>query len=434
MFMRSITTTILFVFIFNWAQAQDTLRLNNAISIALDNNYGVKIAERNVDLAANQVFRGNAGMVPVIDWNTGVNSSLNLVNQNWIDGRVINRLGTSASPNTNLSLQYTLYNGSRMQAVYERLKSLEQMTEIQKQQVIQNTIANVMEIYYNIQRLQNTGEYINQIIKFYEERLSITEERWQIGRGSKLDYLQSKADLTIQLTDQTNNIIQLRNAKIQLNRVLARDPNIDYNVERESESYPFYDLEYLRQRIKSQNPAYLQLNQEGEINLLNQKEAQSYLKPTINLNSSFGYNFNYNNAGLISNSQSTGLNAGLSATWRLFDGKLIRRNIETQKINADIIRIQKEELINDLENQLTAAYYQYETQQRLVELEQENIETARENLEISVEKFKLGASTILEINDAQTRFNTIMNRLVAAEYNLRVSKLNLLIISGELVK
>lgn len=442
--MKSILITVLFTTLTIATSAQDrlpqgrlpqdTLRLDDAVEEALGNNYGIQVAQRQVDLANNRIFRGNAGMTPILDWNTNLNSTFNQVHQNFIDGRVINRFGTSVSPNTAVALQYTLYNGGRMHAIYGRLKSLGQLSEIQRQLILQNTISDVMEAYYNIQRLQSTLEFINQIIRYYEERQTLTEERWQIGRGSKLDFLQSKADLTIQLTDQTNLEIQLRNAKIELNRLLARDPNIDFTVERESQDYQLFDPGYLKDQAKNQNPEFLALKKQEEINLQDQKEARGFLKPTINLNSSFGYNFNFNNAGLISNSQSTGLSAGLTASWRIFDGKVIKRNIESAKISGDILRIQREELLNNLDNQITAAYHQYETQKRLLELEQQNIATAQENLEISVEKFKLGASTILEINDAQTRFNTIMNRLVAAEYNLRISKLNLLTLSGELVR
>ena len=437
--MKSILVTLLFTTLTTAAFAQnaqlgDTLYLDNAVEVALGNNYGIRVAQRQVDLANNRIFKGNAGMTPILDWNTSVNSTFNQVQQNFIDGRVINRFGTSASPNTALALQYTLYNGGRMNAVFDRLKSLGQLSEIQRQLVLQNTVSSVMEAYYNIQRLQSTLAFIDQIIRYYEERQTLTEERWQIGRGSKLDFLQSKADLTIQLTDQTNLEIQLRNAKIELNRLLARDPNIDFKVEGELQDYQMFDLQYLKAQAKSQNPEFLALKKQEEINQLEQREARAYLKPTINLNSSFGYNFNYNNAGLISNSQSTGLSAGLSASWRIFDGKLIKKNIEMAKINGDILRIRREELLSNLDNEITAAYHQYETQKRLLELEQQNIATAQENLEISAEKFKLGASTILEINDAQTRFNTIMNRLVAAEYNLRISKLNLLTLSGELIR
>ena len=425
---------IFLLFVSGLSYGQETLTLDQAIQIALDNNYGIRAADKNVELAQNQIFKGNAGMSPIVDWNTGVTSSFNQVHQNYIDGRLINRFGTSLAPSTNFTLQYTLFNGNRMQATYERLKSLGQLSEIQKQQTIQNTIADVMEAYFNIQRLQNTSEFLNEIIKFYEERLVLTEERWQIGRGSKLDYLQSKADLTTQLTDQTNNQIQLKNAKILLNRLVVQDPTRDFSVEKESKEYPFFDLAFFRERIKEKNPAYLAINKQDEINQINQKIAGSYLKPTINLNSSLGYSFNFNNAGLISNNQSAGLNAGLTASWRLFDGKVIKRNIQSEKINADIIRLQKEDLVNTLENQLISAYSLFETQQRLVDLERQNIETAQENLDIAIEKFKLGASTILEINDAQTRYNNIMNRFVNAEYNLSISRLNVLLISGELVK
>lgn len=432
--MKRTIVTLICLCLMQAVKAQDTLRLDNAVNLALENNYGIQVAGKQVDLVNNRIFRGNAGMTPNIDWNTSVNSTFNQVHQNFIDGRVINRFGTSVSPNTSIAMQYTLYNGGRMHATFERLKTLGQLSEIQRQSVLQTTVSDVMEAYYNIQRLQNTLGFIDQIIHFYEERQQLTEERWQIGRGSKLDFLQSKADLTTQLTDQTNVRIQLKNAKIVLNRLLARDPNAEFQVEAKAGGYQLFDLNYLKEQARSLNPDFLALKKQEEVNRLEQKEARSFLKPTINLNSSFGYNFNFNNAGLISNSQSTGLSAGLSASWRIFDGKVIKRNIETTRINAEILHLQKDDLMMQLENQLTSSFYQYETQKRLLELEQQNIATAQENLEISAEKFKLGASTILEINDAQTRYTTAINRLVTAEYNLRISKLNLLTLSGELVR
>ncbi len=434
MYMKKIFYIVLFSIGVQNSFSQDTLKLSDAVDLALEGNFGLKVAQKQVDLAQNQIFKGNAGMSPVVDWNANIGSNFNQVHQDFVDGRVIDRFGTAYSPGTNVSLQYTLYNGQRMQAIFERLKALGQLSEVQQLVALQNTISNLNETYYAAQRLQTTLEFINEIIKYYEERLKITEERWQIGRGSKLDYLQSKADLTIQLTDQTNTEIQLRNAKIALNRIFARDPHIDFAVEKSEESFPTFDLNYLLDQARSQNPEFLTLKKQEDINLIQQKEAKSFRKPTVNLNSNFGYTFSANNAGLITSNQTIGLTAGVTASWRIADGGLIKRNIQTTKINADIIRLQKDDMLNTLDNQITAAYYEYETSKRLLALEQQNIETAQENLDISAEKFKLGASTILEINDAQTRFNTIMNRFVNAQFNLRVASLNLLTLSGELVK
>jgi outer membrane protein len=414
--------------------AQSLLKLEEAQQIMLEKNWGLKVSEKQIEAAHNQVYKGNAGMAPIIDWNTSFASSFNQVNQNFIDGRKIDRFGRSISPNTNLAMVYTLYDGRRMQTVMQRLNTIEQQSKLQYQLLMQNTLSEVMLAYYEVQRLQQSGEYIKLIIRYYEERLKITEERWQIGRGSKLDFLQSKADQSTQIANLTNAENDLKTAKIKLNGILGREPNIDFTVVENINLDKIYDLESLKTSTKTKNQAFLLLKKSEEINLLNQKESTSFKSPRISLNSSFGYNFNKNNAGLISFNQSIGLNAGIAASWRIFDGNQINRNIQLSKINGDIIKLQKEDLINKIENELNVTYYQFETDKKLYKLELENKALAEENLTISAEKFKLGGSTILEINDAQTRFNTSLNRLVNAQYNLKTSELELLRLSGELLK
>ncbi len=414
--------------------AQTVLKLEEAQSIALEKNWGIKISEKQIEAVDNQIFKGNAGMTPVVDWNASFFSNFNQVNQRFFDGREINRFGRSITPLTNLSLSWVLYDGRRMNAIMERLKSTGQQSRIQNQLIIQNTLSSVMQAYYDIQRLQQSKEYLKIIIKYYEERLKITEERWQIGRGSKLDYLQSKTDLSTQLSDLTNSENQLKTSKIRLNGILGQDPNIDFQVTNDTNLNVLYDLKELIKETKTKNQEFLFLKKSEEINLLNQKEAQSFLMPRVTLNSSFGYSFNSNNAGLISLNQSVGLNTGVTATWRIFDGHFIKKNIQLTKINGEILKLQKDDLINRIENELNTSYYQYETDKLLQKLELENKALAVENLEISLEKFKLGVSTILELNDAQTRFNTAMSRLVNAQFNVKISELELLRISGQLVK
>lgn len=415
-------------------KAQTVLKLEEAQSIALEKNWGIKISEKQIEAVDNQIFKGNAGMTPVVDWNASFFSIFNQVNQRFFDGREINRFGRSITPLTNVNLSWVLYDGRRMNAIMERLKSTGQQSRIQNQLLIQNTLSNVMQAYFDIQRLQQSKEYLKIIIKYYEERLKITEERWQIGRGSKLDYLQSKTDLSTQLADLTNSENQLKTSKIRLNGILGQDPNIEFQVTNDTNIDVKYDLQELLKETKTKNQEFLFLKKSEEINLLNQKEAQSFLMPRVTLNSSFGYSFNSNNAGLISLNQSVGLNTGVTATWRIFDGHFIKKNIQLTKINGEILKLQKDDLINRIENELNTSYYQYETDKLLLKLELENKSLAVENLEISLEKFKLGASTILELNDAQTRFNTAMSRLVNAQFNVKISELELLRISGQLVK
>jgi outer membrane protein len=414
--------------------SQTMLSLEEAQSIAMENNWGLKVSQKQIEATDNRIFKANAGYSPVIDWNTSYSGSFNQVNQKFFDGRSVQRFGTSITPNTNLSLAWTLYDGRRMQAVYARLNSQGQQSRIQNQLLVQNTLSNVMQAYYDIQRLQQSKSYLEVIIGYYEERLKITEERWQIGRGSKLDFLQSKTDYSTQKANLVNTLNELKGAKIRLNGLLARDPKIEFEVNDLSGYTNSDNLEILLENARMKNQEYLLLKKSEEINLLNQKEAKSFKLPRVGLNSSFGYNFNTNNAGLITFNQSVGLNTGITATWRVFDGQLNNRNIQLAKINGEIIKVQKEEWLNNIEMDLTSAYYQNQNDEVLLKLEHENKALAEENLEISLEKFKLGASTILELNDAQTRFNNALSRLVNAQYNVKISALELLRLSGQLAQ
>jgi len=69
----------------------------------------------------------------------------------------------------------------------------------------------------------------------------------------------------------------------------------------------------------------------------------------------------------------------------------------------------------------------------LLSFEELNRTIAEENLSISLQKFRLGGSSILELNEAQRVYDTALNRLVNAQYNIKISELELLRLSGTLI-
>lgn len=434
MFKQLARLSFLVIFINFRGEAQEVLTLDNAIGEALKSNYGIKIAESQTALAANNIYRGAAGFGPIVDWNTNLGTNLNQVNQKFFDGRSINRLGYVVAPGTNLSLTWTLYNGGRMQIVFDRLVSQGQQSLLQQKLIVQNTVSGVMQAYFDMLRLEKSVKYLNAIITYYEETLKITDERWQIGRGSKLDYLQSKTDLTTQMAELTLTQNSFENAKVNLNILLGSSPTRSFLTEDLEKSDTIYDLADLLTKAKSDNREMLLINKAAEINLLDQKEADSFRKPRLTFNSGFGYTFNRNNAGFLLLNQNLGLSAGLTATWNIFNGHQTQRNIQATKISAELIKQQKDDIINRISGEITAQYKQFETDKKLLALEEENKTLAEETLQISLEKFRLGASTILELNEAQRRFDQSLNRLVNAEYNVRISELELLRLSGSLVE
>ncbi len=413
---------------------QPTLTLNEAISIALENNYGIQVAELQQEAEAMQVYKSNVGMGPAIDLNAGFNTSGNNVNQNFTDGRVINRWGRTLNPNVNISLGMTLYDGGRMQAAYERLGLQSQMSELQSRLIIQATVEEVMETYYNITRFKETLDFLETIITYYEERLKITEERWNVGQGSKLDFLQSKTDLNVQLSELAIAENNLENTKVILNGILNRDPSTGFVIESIVNIRSDYNLEELITQAKSSNRDILLLQKSLQISQKQEEELEAATKPQILLNSAIGYNYNNTTAGFLLSNRSVSANVGLTARYNLYDGSNRRKQIEISKLNTRIIEKQQESMEAQIINDLTQAYNQYISDKEILEFEEANREIAEENLSISIEKFRLGGSTILELNEAQRAYDTALNRLVNAQYNIKLSELELLRLSGLLTE
>jgi outer membrane protein len=414
--------------------AQDVLTLENAVGIALEKSYDIQIAQMQQNVAEMQVFKGNAGMMPRVDLNANLGSAFNGVNQKLSNGTEINRFGQTYTPTSNVAMSWLLYDGKRMYATLDRLKGQSQLSQLQTRQMMENTVVNVMQAYFEVMRQKQTVAFLQTIIKYYQERLTITDQRWQFGKGSKLDFLQSKTELNNQVTQLVQSQNDLKNAKVNLNNLLIRPADQDFDVQEVVGVMYDPTPEQLKSQARTANKNLQILKKATDNSLISQREVAALKLPRITLNSSFGYSLSKTNAGLFLYNQNVGLNVGLAATWNIFNGEITRRQIQTSKINTDILRKQEENLVVQIESDLVRAYNQYQTDKQLLKLEEENNEIADENLKISLEKFKLGGSTILELNEAQRSLNTSLNRLTNARYNIKISELQIMSLSGEIVK
>jgi len=414
--------------------SQSILTLNETIRVAMEQNYGIQISVLEQTADAMEVYKANAGMGPILDWNASFRATGNNVKQNYLDGRVVKRWGRSINPNTDISLGMTLYDGGRMQATYERLGLYGQYSELQGKLIIQSTIVDVMLTYYEIIKHKKTVSYLNTIIKYYKERLNITEERWLVGKGSKLDFLQSKTDLNVQLSELAKAGNNLKNSKVVLNGLLNRHPSLDFDVEESKDIQSNYELSQLENQAINKNRDILLMQKAMDISYKQEVEIAAARKPQVFLNGSIGYAYSNTNTGFLSSSQNFSGGIGVSANWNLFDGNHRKNQIAIARINSNIIEKQHESLEFQIHNDLIYAYNQYLSDKELLQFEEENKSIAEENLSISIEKFRLGGSSILELSEAQRAYDTALNRLVDSAYNIKISELNLLRLSGSLVE
>ena len=96
------------------AIGQDVLTIDEAIQIALENNYDIKVAKQNNEISQNNIYAGNAGLMPRLSVNASHSESNNSNTLNFappdqpdIDASGVGSDATAAS----VDLTYTLFDG-----------------------------------------------------------------------------------------------------------------------------------------------------------------------------------------------------------------------------------------------------------------------------------------------------------------------------------
>ena len=228
---------IVFLFFFGLSvQAQELLTLENAVKIALENNYDIKIASNNLKIDATNNNLANAGLLPSLNANFTNNNSQIDTKQTQIDGSVRE---LDNAKNMNLSygvgLDWTIFDGLRMFARKEQLAVLEQQGKSELQAAILTRISDVYLTYFDLVQQQQVMTSLDTAIVISNQRLTTAQNRFSIGKASKLEVLNAQVDLN---TDQVAFLKQKElytNTKIMMNQILARDTKIDFKVNAISE-------------------------------------------------------------------------------------------------------------------------------------------------------------------------------------------------------
>src|SRR5687768_16756959 len=83
-----LSVTIIFFGTNQNIQAQQKLSLEQAVQIALENNYDIKLSSNTVEIAKNNVSRGLSAMYPVVTGNFSTNNTVSNTKQTLSSGTV----------------------------------------------------------------------------------------------------------------------------------------------------------------------------------------------------------------------------------------------------------------------------------------------------------------------------------------------------------
>lgn len=434
MYKKIFTKYLILIFLFAGStQAQEKLSLEQAVQIALENNFDIKLTKNTVEQAKNNFNRANAGMLPTVTGNFSTNNTVSNTKQTLSSGLSQERNGAK---NSNLVygpvVNWQVFDGFEMFARYDRLKELEQLGEANLKLTVQSTLADVITNYYDLVSQQQQIKALNEALTISQLRLKNSNNRFKIGKAAKLEVLAASVDLN---TDTTNLLRQLdvyRGTKIKLNELLARDINTEFSVSETiniGNNLLLADLQSSASQLNPNLQTALINRRIAEINL-RQVKAGRY--PVININSGYNFNQSTSELGFARTSTGRGLNYGLTASVNIFNGYLQRRNEKNASLEIENSRIQYEKVNQNIVSQLSSLFQTYRTNLELVRLEQENLAVAKQNMDITLEKFRIGSVAPLEFREAQRNYINANARYTNSQFEAKLAEISLLQLSGKL--
>ncbi|WP_462280412.1 TolC family protein [Salinivirga cyanobacteriivorans] len=412
------------------ALGQEPLSFFNAISKTLENNYQIRIAQKDLEIAANNNTAGAAGMWPSITLSAAQNNR-------WTDQtkpQSSTTLYNDISPSVNLN--WMLFGGFSVQINRSRLAELENLSEGMMSVVVENTLQAIILAYQKTllekERLQITREVMN--LSLDQFRYAKTQKN--TGNGTTFDLQQAK---TAYLEDSSNYILQginFRNAKRNLNLIMGESHTKQYTL---TDSFQpideSFNLEELYNRLEASNQTLTNQYINQKLIKYDLQQSKSNLYPTFSLNAGSSYTYGSRKVDDLpkTNSDPLVVYGNFTLNFNLFNGGQVKRSIQNAKISLEQSKLETREMENELKMQLVSLYDLYNVRKQLYNVALENEKVTQLNYELAKDRYRLGTINSINFRQVQLSFlNASLSKLQTI-YDLMDSYTEIMRMTGSIL-
>jgi outer membrane protein TolC len=418
------------------------LTLQDALSIALENNYSIRLARNALNIADNNAdgFKslGAAGMLPVVNLNAAWSESSDNVRQEFFNGNLQERLGARTDRTSAvLQLNWTLFDGLLMFAEKERLSELQKQNALALRQAIETTVAEVMTAYVTVVEQNVLLAAQKTSLDLSRERLRIAEAKARLGSASELDAQNARVDYNADSAMYLRQEAIMLNAKTALGQILGNSQRLltaDFRTEDSLALGGSISLSTAQEQMVRRNTL---LRAAGLNTILAQiavRQAESFHYPTLNATLNYNVSVLDAEAGILKTSQTNGLSFGLTTQVNIFNGWNTQRQIENAKVETLSAEIQYLDLENRLNAALQQAHRSYANSVVLAQLERDNARVAKAAADVALERFRIGSMNSLDLRLVQQNYIRAESRYITALADAKRAEVEIMRLTGELTR
>lgn len=410
------------------SQAQVSITIEDAIQIALENNYQLKQAENNLSSSDNSVLSAKADFLPSL---SGSYNGTRRVGQQFDQTTVSFENVTTNTMSGNLNSSLTLFNGfsnilNLRRANTNRDIQIQESQRI-RENIIFTTASRFLQVVLNEELLRISRENLSVSRQQYERIEALVE----VGRSPNVDLLNQAAIVANDEFAVIQRENALQNSITFLMRIMQDDSGTEYQlVMPDADELELIPVELnLREMVQTalENRRDLRAQQLLiERNEYDASLARASLMPTIN--ASVGVSGSYNDrfrdidgTPLSYSDQFFDRNVnrfiGFNIQIPIFDNLNRRTNLQNSQINLRNSRLELDNIRFQITEEVRQAYNDYISIVKELESSEKSLIAAERAYETELQRYEVGASTLIELNQANANFVEAQSNRIQTIYN-----------------
>jgi outer membrane protein TolC len=375
------------------SSAQESLpsySLEESVRIGLKRSLVVANAARQRGIAKAKKKQAFSGALPALS---------GLADYSLYDA---DNLTESGSTRVGAEASWRIFSGGRTASAIRASKTYLQLTTDQEQRVRASQIRDIAFAYHKVQLSQAQVEVREQSVQQLRDFESNARKKYEAGTTTEFAWLSAK----VALSNEEPRLIAARN---QLSLAKAAFRNLTFIDGDFTLSDP---LEFIPVKVHLDEALALGLQKRPELlekagaillreEEINQQKSGYY--PQLDLVAAYNL-FDPDPYGFIPGSASdqwtSHWNAGIRASWQLFDGGLRRAHVSESKLNMAIEQDEYTDLRRAVELEIHTHWLRGRDSAEVIAATTESVGLAERALEIARARFDAGVGTNLEVTQA----------------------------------
>jgi outer membrane protein len=415
-------------------KGQVMLTPENALEIALKNNYDILVAKNTVREAEKGNTVGNSGMLPNVFFNGSWSGANRDLKQEFFNGNEVVQDDVISSEMIGaLNVTWTLFDGMRMFANKRLLSGIEKGSIFEMKGKVQDLVEQVLSAYYDLVGFRYLIKANEQLLALSKERLDIAQNRFNAGTASKFDVLLAQIDYNAIENDIRKLMNDEVNSKLNFSVLLADQSLASEFLVQDTLIFSEEIIKTLSEDDVKSSPLWFSARQQLENSNYEVEIQRSYMMPEIGIYSNYTINRSQSEAGFLLSSQVTGLNYGVTAFVPIFYGRSAKIRVEQAKLRMESAQFMFDKVKLELKRNWRQSENNLKAHLLIAEKESENKNLALELMNLSVMRFEKGLVNSLEVKESQRLFAEVQLKYVQAIVEVKRAELALLKASGKLM-